>query len=95
MDLFYILTAMSWDTDAFKEKIESEHSFPGTYVFKFIVPVGKKTEVTDLLPVGDISFRNSTNNSYVSITLKAHVSTSDEVVEVYERAYKVEGIIAL
>ena len=86
---------MSWDVAAFRERIEEEHSFPGTYIFKFIVPVAKKDELVGLLPEGDLSFRNSSNNSYVSITLKARVGSSEEVVATYESAYGIKGILAL
>ena len=86
---------MSWDVSSFREKIENEHQFPGIYVFKFIVPVEKKQDVLDFLPDGDLSFRNSSNNTYVSVTLKANVNNSQEVVDVYEKAYNVQGIVAL
>lgn len=86
---------MSWDKDAFKEKVESEHKFPGEYVFKFIVPFHKKEEVVKILPKGSLSFRNSSGSKYQSITLKVNLKNADEVISVYEKAYKIEGIVAL
>ncbi|MFY0687982.1 MAG: DUF493 family protein [Cyclobacteriaceae bacterium] len=86
---------MSWDSKSFREKLEAEHTFPGPYVFKFIVPLAKESEVTDLLPKGSLSARHSANKKYVSITLKTRLSSADEVVGVYEKAYLVEGIISL
>ena len=41
---------MAWNELAFKEKLENEHSFPGQYIFKFIVPIDKENEVLAILP---------------------------------------------
>ncbi|MEQ8338964.1 MAG: DUF493 family protein [Cyclobacteriaceae bacterium] len=86
---------MSWDIESFREKVESEHTFPGVYIFKFIVPSEKKDEILELLPHGKTSMRSSSNNHYVSITCRAELSSSQDVIEVYFEANKVEGTIAL
>ncbi|MBV6644334.1 MAG: DUF493 family protein [Cyclobacteriaceae bacterium] len=86
---------MSWNVAAFKEKIEDQHRFPGPYVFKFIVPKEKKDEVIALLPVGDLSFKASSGEKYISITLKSSLKSSDEVLEVYQKVHRIEGLIAL
>lgn len=86
---------MSWNKAAFKEKLIQEHRFPGLYLFKFIVPMAKADEVLSILPEGDISNKPSKNNNYISITLKATMGAADDVIEVYERAYLIDGIIAL
>ena len=86
---------MSWDIASFKQKLESEHDFPGTYIFKFIVPAGQKDTVLSILPEGELSLRHSANQKYVSLTLRAQMPSSDGIVEVYQRAYVIEGIVAL
>jgi len=86
---------MSWNIESFKSKLEAEHSFPGMYVFKFIVPAEKRKEVTDIVPDGEISFKKSSNNKYVSVTIKSFMKSSDDVVDVYKTAHKIEGIMAL
>ena len=86
---------MSWDVESFREKVELEHTFPGNYLFKFIVPYDKKEEVLKVLPDGDISFRESSNGNYVSITAKSKLETSQGVLDVYIAANKIEGCIAL
>ena len=92
--LFYD-KAMSWDKESFREKLEQQHSFPGEYLFKFIVPLVKEGEIRDILPEGHLTKRNSSSNNYVSVTLKTLVASSEEVLEVYENAYQIEGIISL
>ncbi len=86
---------MSWDIESFREKVESEHAFPGYYIFKFIVPAIKKDAILQLLPEGRTTMRNSSGNHYVSITCNAELNSSQDVVDVYIEANKVEGSIAL
>ncbi|WP_370088197.1 DUF493 family protein [Ekhidna sp.] len=86
---------MSWDEKAFVEKLEGTHEFPDNYTFKFIVKPEHQASVEALLPDADIKLKPSSGNKYVSITLNKKMNTSQEVVEVYKQANKIEGIIAL
>lgn len=86
---------MNWDEASFKEKIESQHQFPGPYTFKFIAPQDQKESLQDLVPGGKISYRNSSGNKYVSATIQAVMQNSAEVIEVYEKAHFIKGIVAL
>lgn len=86
---------MSWDEKAFKEKLESNHEFPGDYTFKFIVKPVHEDEVKSLLVGADIKLKPSSGNKYVSITMSKKMASSEEVIEVYKKAYSIEGIIAL
>ena len=52
-------------------------------------------EVLDLFEDAEVSSKASKTQKYVSITAKVQVDTSSEVLNVYDRAYKIEGIIAL
>ena len=95
MEDFFYLQSMEWDELTFREKLESQHEFPGKYLFKFIVPQGAQDQLLDLLPEGKVSFRESSGNKYISVTLDAKIETSQEVLDVYKRAKQVEGVIAL
>lgn len=86
---------MSWRKQEFKEKLDQQHTFPGSYKFKFIVPVDKEAEVKALFDAKDIAVKHSKNNNYSSITVQMHMASSDHVISVYEEAYKIEGIISL
>lgn len=79
----------------FKRKLEEQHSFPGIYMFKFIVPSGKEDEVMNILPGGNISSKSSKQGSYVSVTAELMMKSSDEVIAIYEQAHEIEGLIAL
>lgn len=86
---------MSLDPKAFKEKLESQHEFPGTYTFKFIIPENQKDEVLVVLPKGDLTFKASSGKKYTSITLKAKMKSSDEVIGVYTEVAKIPGVLSL
>lgn len=86
---------MSWDKEAFREKLESQHVFPGKYNFKFIVPQNKKEEVIALLPDSQLSFKKSSNGKYISITAVTMLDKSQEVLDIYSEAHKIEGCMAL
>lgn len=79
----------------FKKKLEEQHAFPTVYMFKFIVPSGKETEVIELLPKGKISSKTSKKGNYVSITAELLMIKSEDVIEIYQEAHKVNGLIAL
>ena len=86
---------MSWDEQAFREKLESNHEFPGMYTFRFIVKPEQEAEVKSLLIGADIKLKPSSGNKYVSITMHKKMDSSDAVIDVYKRAHTIEGIIAL
>ena len=86
---------MSWDTDGFREKLESQHVFPGEYIFKFIVPNDKVSEVDNLSIEGHITKRESSNGNYVSVTIRSMVTGPEDVINTYRSASKISGLIAL
>ncbi len=80
---------------AFKEKLDYEHKWPSTYMFKFVVPSTKTQEITMLFPKDSLETKPSKNGNYVAFTMKKLVYSSDEVVEVYKAASNIKGLIAL
>ena len=79
----------------FREKLDDQHSWPGSYLFKFIVPKEKRDEVQKLFPGKLLIEKESKKGNYLSLTIKLHMNSSLEVIEIYERAYKINGVIAL
>ena len=79
----------------FKEQLDSEHNWPGLYIFKFIVPKDKQKEVENLFQDNATENRISKNGNYVSITARVEINNSDQVIQIYQDAHKIEGIIAL
>jgi uncharacterized protein len=84
----------NWLID-FRKKLDSHYAWPSLYTFKFIVPSGKEEEVRNLFPNHTSSAKLSKNGKYTSITINMMMPSSDAVIEVYQSASGIEGIIAL
>jgi putative lipoic acid-binding regulatory protein len=80
---------------SFREKLDDQHEWPGLYIFKFIVPSDKISELKSILPKGNITEKASSKGTYKSLTYKAHMLSSDQVIDLYIKAKKIEGIISL
>ena len=81
--------------DRLKSQLDQFHTWPSQYVFKFIVPAERQEELLPLLPVGQIEQKLSSTGKYVSVTLKAMISDSEQVIAVYQRAGQIQGIVSL
>lgn len=64
-------------------------------MFKFIVPTGKENEVKQLFPNHTITEKLSNKGNYTSITIQMMMPSAEAVIEIYVRASKIEGIVAL
>jgi uncharacterized protein len=80
---------------SFREKLDQHYAWPSLYIFKFIVPAGKEPEVKKLFPQHDTSEKQSKQGNYTSITVQMMMPSSDSVIEIYEQASSIEGLIAL
>lgn len=91
------------DREAFyiklKTKLEETSTFPLKYLYKFIVPTNgnQVEEVKDLFDKGGavIETKKSRTGKYVSVSIHITMKSSDEIIEYYQRAEKIEGIISL
>jgi len=79
----------------FKEKLDSEHQWPTAYMFKFVVPKIKVDEFRTLFFVETLREKISKAGNYTSFTFKKQIKSSDEVVDIYIKAKKIEGVISL
>ncbi|WP_113923289.1 DUF493 family protein [Cognataquiflexum aquatile] len=84
-----------FDRQAFKDKLEAQTTFPTLYMFKFIVPNGRESQVAALLPNNKMTLKHSSQGKYVSATIKALMPNSDSILDIYEKASKIEGVISL
>lgn len=82
--------------DSFREKLDQHHTWPSVYFFKFIVPTGKEKEVKELFPAGHPATEKlSKQGNYTSVSVQIMMPSSDAVIEIYEKASQIEGIVAL
>jgi putative lipoic acid-binding regulatory protein len=80
---------------SFREKLNEHYAWPSLYIFKFIVPTGKEQQVKELFPKHDTTERASKQGKYTSITVQMMMPSSDAVIEIYQKASIIEGLIAL
>jgi putative lipoic acid-binding regulatory protein len=80
---------------SFREKLDQHYAWPSLYIFKFIVPRGKEAEVKSLFPLHQTTEKLSKQGNYTSITVQMMMNSSDAVVDIYEQASMIEGLIAL
>ena len=78
-----------------KQLLESQHQFPTDYLFKFIVPVDKEAEARALFPNTEPKTRPSKKGNYISLSFSYRVDSADLVLAIYEKASKIDGLIAL
>ena len=78
-----------------KGLLESEYKWPTAYVFKFIVPQNKISEVEELFPGHPVEKKASSKGNYTSVTIAIELDSADHVIAIYEQASKIDGLIAL
>lgn len=78
-----------------KELLDSQHTWPGKYTFKFIVPGDKTKELKDLVAVKESFARPSRSGKYTSMTFEIKCQSSDEVINIYKKVSKISGIVTL
>ena len=81
--------------ESFREKLDQHHSWPTLYMFKFIVPKGKEEAVRRLFPLHTTSEKESKNGNYISFTFQMMMPSGEAVIDVYQKASVIEGLIAL
>jgi uncharacterized protein len=79
----------------FRNKLDQHHAWPSLYIFKFIVPTGKETELKKLFPLHETTNRLSKEGKYTSVTVQMMMPSGEAVIGIYEKASTIEGLIAL
>lgn len=79
----------------FKELLDKEYSWPAFYSFKFIVPYKKASEIRQLFPAETTNEKPSRHGNYISVNANIEMKNSEEVMDIYAKASKIEGVIAL
>lgn len=80
---------------SFAEKLDRHYAWPSLYIFKFIVPAGKEEEVKKIFPLHTTTEKHSKQGNYISITVQMMMPSSEAVIEIYQQASAIPGLIAL
>ena len=85
--------------DELRKKLEeSINSFPYIYMFKFIIKSDNRTmAMVEVIfdDDADIIQKQSAKGNYISITVKQVVMSVDEIINIYEKASAIDGVISL
>ncbi|MCB0336555.1 MAG: DUF493 family protein [Bdellovibrionales bacterium] len=86
---------MKTDFDNLQKLLDQQLEWPALYLFKFIVPQAVKDELLSLFSEFELTLKDSSKGSYVSVSFRAEVTSSAEVVEFYRKAEQVDGVMIL
>ena len=81
--------------DRFKELLDDQNDWPTRYTFKFIAPSDSLARLKKVFGDHPVRVRESSKGNYKSVTAHLQVSSSEEVVEIYEEASSIDGVISL
>ena len=84
--------------DELRKKLEAQLTFPSIYMFKFILKSDnrKMALIENIFEEdADIIQNQSEKGNFTSITVKQIVMSVDEIIDVYERAAQIEGVMSL
>ncbi|WP_018125283.1 DUF493 family protein [Desulfovibrio oxyclinae] len=79
----------------FMETLDEHHDWPCPYVFKFILPTENLSLFEKEFSDHNCSYKESRTGKYTSVTMEPTVCSAAEVMEVYERASDIPGIMSL
>tara|TARA_B100000963_G_C22640895_1_gene680574 strand:+ start:3834 stop:4121 length:288 start_codon:yes stop_codon:yes gene_type:complete len=85
--------------DIFYEKIKNSQSWPGIYLFKYILPVKSeslpsiKALFVNLSP--KFTIKKSSKNKYQSLTVKVEIDSAKSVVDIYIKTSSFKDVISL
>lgn len=86
------------DYTSLREKLETNPEWPRVYFFKFIVPSDNKklAKVEALFGAeAQVSLKQSSKGNFVSVSAKELMLSAHGIVERYEKAAEIEGLMAL
>lgn len=81
--------------DRFKELLDDQNEWPTRYTFKFIAPADGVDALKSVFDDHPVRVRESSKGNYMSVTAHLRMSSSEEVLAIYEEASDIEGVISL
>lgn len=81
-----------------RTRLDQVHDWPGVYMFKFVLEPERERldRVLALFTAeAEVLRRYSTGGKYVSITAREVMMSADEVLDRYDRASEIPGVIVL
>jgi len=89
---------MDAQLEKLKEALLQTFKAPDVYMFKFIVPNDNVSlaKVMNLFDEGaEVNSRGSKSGKYISITAREMMMSVDSIIEKYEKAFQIQGLMAI
>ncbi|MFT4660688.1 MAG: putative lipoic acid-binding regulatory protein [Patiriisocius sp.] len=89
---------MGEDKDKLRKILDDTHDWPSVYLYKFILKGDNKriAQIEGLFTdSAQISTKESSKGSYISISVREVAMNSDEVLVIYGKARAIEGVMVL
>lgn len=83
------------DFEKFKELLEKEYIWPAPYTFKFLIKEHQLEVLKQTITMENIQIKTSQKGKYLSVSYTKIILHTDHVIEIYQLAQKIEGIICL
>jgi len=86
------------DFTELKKKLENSGDWPRVYFFKFIIPSdNKKLALIEALfgAEAQVNIKQSSKGNFISVSAKELMLNADRVIERYEKASEIEGVMSL
>lgn len=78
-----------------KALLDNQYDWPASYLFKFIIPKEREKEIEVMFPDERLEYKVSKNGNYYSVTFEKMVQGSEEIINIYELASTIKGLILL
>lgn len=79
----------------FRTLLNETYVWPAIYPFKFIISPDQLNELKELLNNTNVTVKQSKSGKYISVSTDMKLSSSDEVIYIYEKVRQIKNIIAL
>lgn len=82
-----------------KLNLEEHHNFPENYLYKFILP-NNDEKLSELYQIFDglefsINTKESGKGNYISCSISCFVLDANQVISIYQKVGKIDGVIML
>ena len=86
---------MDEENKKFKQLLDDYYEWPTPYLYKFVLPRNKLTELELIFPFEELKVRPSSKGHYVSVSLIRLTKSSEEIIEIYRKVSQIEGTLIL
>ncbi len=81
--------------DGLQARLDEQLKYPSLFLFKFIAPLEKAQELVRIFAANPVTTKPSRYGNYISVTAELEMQSTEEIIEIYRAAARIEGVILL